>query len=139
MSLKDCCTKDVQYVDPKTPIIDVAKRMKDNKCGSILVAENDKLIGVMTDRDIVLRCIADSQDPLAMTAEQCMSPKVLYCYETDKPEDVLRNMADNGVRRMPIVDVDKALVGIVSFGDLAEACDDKKAAGEAIEQIRLAA
>jgi len=139
MSLRNCCTKDVQYVDPKTPITDVAKRMKDNKCGSILVAEDDKLIGMITDRDVVLRCIADSQDPATMTAEQCMSPKVLYCYESDEPEDVLKNMADNGVRRMPVVNTDKDLVGIVSFGDLAEACKNKEDAGEAMERIRLAA
>lgn len=139
MPLRNCITSDVQHANPDTLIVDVAKRMKDYDCGSILVSENDKLIGVITDRDIVLRCIADSQDPVAMTAQQCMSPEILYCYETAEPEDVLKNMADNGVRRMPVVDADKNLVGIVSFGDLAEACDDKKAAGEAMEQIKMAA
>jgi len=139
MSIKQCCTQDVQYVEPQTTITDVAKRMKDNDCGSILVGENNKLTGMITDRDIVLRCVAESLDPLSISAEQCMSPEVLYCFEDDSPRDVLDNMAQNGVRRMPVVNKDKDLVGIVSFTDVASLCEDKNFASDAMDRIKEAA
>jgi CBS domain-containing protein len=139
MKVKDCCTKNVLYVAPQTTIAEVAKLMKDNECGSILVGENDKLTGMITDRDIVLRCVADSQDPASMTADQCMTPGVLYCYDNNEPEEILKNMAKNKVGRMPVVDSDKKLVGIVTFGKLATACTDKDVTVEAVEEIRSVA
>lgn len=141
MSIKDVCTQDVEYVDPDTPLTKIARLMAERDCGSILVAENDRLTGVITDRDIVLRCVAKSGNPDNMTADQCKTPEVLYCYEHDEIEDVLKNMADNKVRRMPVLnnDEDKKLIGIVSFGDLSAACDRKEISGEAMEKIRRAA
>ncbi len=139
MKAKDCCTRDVVYVPPTATVAEVAKLMKDNECGSILVGENDKLTGMITDRDITLRCVADSQDPASMTAEQCMTPGVLYCYDNNEPEEILKNMAKNKVGRMPVVDSDKKLVGIVTFGKLAASCADKDVAVEAAEEIRGAA
>lgn len=138
-SVKDVCTKDVQYVSPDTKIDEVARRMKEHNCGSILVGEGDTLTGVITDHDIVLRCVADSQDPTTMEASQCQSPNILYCYEDDDVEEALRNMADNQIRRLPVLNSDKRLVGIVSFGDLSAACDHKEVSGQAMEQIRKAA
>lgn len=139
--IKDFCTRNVQYVDPGKTLTDVAKLMNKHDCGTVLVAENDKLTGVITDRDIVLRCVAESMDPMSMTAEQCQSPGVLYCYEEDKAEDILRNMAKNKVRRLAVLDnkSDKNLVGVVSFGDLAAACKNKELTGEAMKEIRKAA
>lgn len=141
MIVKNICTRDVQYVAPDTPLSEVARLMEEHDCGSILVGEGDKLTGVITDRDIALRCVAKSQDPATMTAEQCQTPEVLYCFENDKVEDVLQNMAENKVRRMVVLDnqQDKNLVGIVSFGDLSVACENKEVPGEAMEQIRRAA
>ena len=68
-----------------------------------------------------------------------MSPGMLYCYDTDEVESVLRNMGENAVKRLPVVDKDKKLVGIVSFGDLSAACDNKASSGEAMESIQKAA
>ena len=139
MQVKDVLTDNVCYVSPQTSLEDVAKKMKDHECGAIPVEKNDKMIGMVTDRDIVIRCVAASQDPQTMTAEQCMSPGMLYCYDTDEVESVLRNMGENAVKRLPVVNKDKNLVGIVSFGDLSAACDNKASSGEAMENIQKAA
>lgn len=141
MLIKDIQRENVQYVDPETPLTEVAQLMKKHDCGSILVGEDDKLSGVVTDRDIVMRCIAESANPASMTAGECQTPEVLYCYETSDVEDVLHNMAETKVRRMPVLDSpdSKQLVGIVSFGDLAAACEHKEVAGKTMEEIRQAA
>lgn len=140
MQIKEKYTTNVQYVSPDTPLIEVAKLMEKHDCGSVLVEENDKLIGVITDRDIVVRCVAQNKVPAEMTAGECKTPKILYCFETDEAEDVLQNMAENKVRRMPVLDneQDKNLVGIISFGDLSAICENKGASGEAMERIRKA-
>ena len=139
MKIQDVLSPDVQYVPPETSVCDIAKLMKTHDCGSILVGENDKLTGIITDRDITLRCVAESKDAETMTAAECMSPGVLYCHDTDVVEDVMRNMGEQGVRRMPVVNKDKRLVGIVSLADLAIACEDKGLCGETIKHVREAA
>ena len=113
--------------------------MKQNNCGFLPVGSETDPMGVITDRDIVLRCVAQEHDPLTMTAGECMSEGILYCFDTDKVEDVLENMGEQAVKRMPVVDKDKNLVGIVSFGDLSAACENKACCGEAMEDIREAA
>lgn len=141
MSVKECCTENVQIVSPNTPVAKVAQLMADNDCGSILVAEGNKLTGIITDRDIVLRCVANAKDPATFTAAECQTPKVLYCFEHDVPEKILKNMADNKVRRLAVLNNDnqKDLVGIVSFGDLTTACKDKSIPGDAHTRIRRSA
>lgn len=141
MTLRNIYTEDVKTVSPDTHISEVAKLMEHHDCGSILVADNDRLTGVITDRDIVIRCVSQKNDPATMTAEQCKSSEVLYCFEDSNPDEVLNNMAVNKVKRLPVLnnDRDKRLVGIVSFGDLSVACDRKEVSGEAMTEIRLAA
>lgn len=139
MQVKEALSQNVQYANPTTSVSQVASLMKEHDCGSIPVAENDKLVGMITDRDIVLRCVAENRDPLTMQAEECMSKGILYCYETDTLEDILENMGQEAIKRLPVVNKDKKLVGIVSFGDLSAACKDKSCAGETMEKIREAA
>lgn len=83
------------------------------------MAENDRLVGMITDRDIAIRCVADGHHPIETTAKSIMSREILYCWETDSADDVARNMGENKMRRMPVLDKDKRLVGIVTLGDLA--------------------
>ena len=141
MLVKSVCSENPQYVSPDTPLTEVAERMKQHDCGTILVGEGDKLTGIITDRDIVIRCIAKWQDPATMTADQCKTPKILYCTQSDEAETVLEDMARNEVRRMVVLDNrdDKNLVGIVSFGDLSVACNNKEVPGQAMEALRRAA
>lgn len=140
MQIKEKYTKNVQYVSPDTPLTQVAKLMEEHDCGSVLVAENEKLAGVITDRDIVVRCVAQSKAPTEMTAGECKTPEILYCFETDEAEDVLKNMAKNKVRRMPVLnnEQNKKLMGIISLGDVSAICENKEASGEAMERIRKA-
>jgi CBS domain-containing protein len=126
-------TEKVSFVAPDTRIPVVAGIMRDEDIGSTPVVENDRLIGMVTDRDIVIRVVAEDKDPRAVTARDAMSPKVLYCFDDQNVEDVLENMGDNQIRRLPVVNRDKRLVGVVSLGDLAKASSGK--AGDALEEI----
>lgn len=125
MKIKDIMSKDVEVVSPETLLHEVAKKMQASDCGSVLVAEDDRLVGVITDRDIALRCVAKSHDPASTRADQVMTKEILYCRAGDEMEDVVQNMMRNKVRRLPVLDDDKRLVGIVSLGDMAASSTDE--------------
>ena len=93
--------------------------MQKRDCGCVIVVKDDRLVGMITDRDIAVRCIANAHDPASTTAEKVMSPEILYCRDTDEADDVAKNMGENKVRRLPVLNAEKRLVGIVSLGDLA--------------------
>ncbi len=137
MKIKDIMSKDVQIVSPKDFLPEVARKMQNADCGSILVAEDDRLIGVITDRDLALRCVAEAHHPAKTTAEQVMTKEMLYCHDNDEMEKVALNMTKNKVRRLPVLDKDKRLVGIVSLGDLASHSTDHHylVCGKALGQI----
>ena len=133
--VRDIMSKDVQIVSPETLIHEVAKKMLERDCGSILVAKDGRLVGIITDRDIALRCVAESHQPAETTAEQVMTPETLYCRDTDDVEEVAQNMTENKVRRLPVLDENKRLVGIVSLGDLAVKSKDHIVCGRALGHI----
>jgi CBS domain-containing protein len=119
MKIKDIMTTNIATIEPNAYLNEVARKMLDYDCGCVLVAKNDRLLGVITDRDIVVRCIAKDEDPTETMAENIMTAQVLYCYEEDDADDVTRNMAENKVRRMVVLNEQKRMVGMVSLGDLA--------------------
>lgn len=119
MKIKDIMSTNVEIVSPATLLHEVAKKMQSSDCGSVLVGADDRLVGVITDRDLALRCIAESHHPAETTAEKVMTQQILYCRDTDSLEDVTLNMTENKIRRLPVLDQEKKLVGIVSLGDLA--------------------
>ncbi len=132
MRINEIMSKDVLVVLPDALLNEVAKKMRQNDCGSILVAKDDRLLGVITDRDLALRCVAESHHPAETTAAQVMTAEILYCRDTDELEDVALNMTTNKVRRLPVLDKDKRLVGIVSLGDLAVHSTDHIICGRAL-------
>jgi CBS domain-containing protein len=134
MKIKDVMTPDVSFVGPDTSILEIARKMREGDIGSTPVVENERLVGMVTDRDIVVRAIAEGGDVRTKTARDAMSPGILYCYADDSVESVLDNMGDQQIRRLPVVDSDKRLVGVVSLGDLALS-GKRKAAGEALQEI----
>jgi CBS domain-containing protein len=134
MKIKDVMTPDVSFVRPDTSILEIARKMREGDIGSTPVIENERLVGMVTDRDIVVRAIAEGGDVRTKTARDAMSPGILYCYADDSVESVLDNMGDQQIRRLPVVDSDKRLVGVVSLGDLALS-GKRKAAGEALQEI----
>jgi CBS domain-containing protein len=109
---------DVQLASPKQSIRDAAKIMAKIDAGVLPVGENDKLVGVITDRDIAVRAVAEGKAPTTKVRD-VMSQEVLYCFDDQELEDVARNMAEQKVRRLPVVNREKRLVGIISLGDLA--------------------
>jgi CBS domain-containing protein len=133
MEIRDVMTEHVDFVSPETQVLEIARKMRENDIGSTPVVENDRMIGMVTDRDIVIRVVAAGQDVLSATARVAMSPKVLYCFDDQTVEEVLENMGHNQVRRLPVVNRDKRLVGVVSLGDLVKASEGK--AGAALHDI----
>ena len=134
MQIQDLMTADVSFIGPDTPILEIARKMREDDIGSTPVVENDRLVGMVTDRDIVVRALADGGDVRSMTARDAMSPGVLYCFADETLEAVLENMGDQQIRRLPVVNRDKRLVGIVSLGDLALS-GKRRATGEALKDI----
>jgi CBS domain-containing protein len=131
MQVKDIMCKDCQYIHPDTSLKDAAKLMRDLDVGFLPVEENDRLVGVVTDRDIVIRGLAGGLDG---DVKNAMSSGCLYCHEDDSIEDLSTNMAKNKVRRLPVMNKDKRLVGVVSLGDLSFK-GSQQVAGEALAAV----
>jgi CBS domain-containing protein len=130
MKVSDCVTRDVRIASPKETIREAAMAMASVDAGVLPVGENDRLVGMITDRDIAVRGVACGKGPDA-TVREVMSAEVKYCFEDDDADEVLRNMADLQVRRLPVVSHDKRLVGIISLSDLATN-GEAKHAGDAL-------
>jgi CBS domain-containing protein len=111
-------TRDVRVCDPGHSIRDCAKTMAEIDAGALPVGENDRLVGMITDRDIAIRAIAQGKGPDTPVRE-VMSAEVKYCFEDEDLDHVAKNMGNIRVRRLPVVNRDKRLVGILSLGDLA--------------------
>jgi CBS domain-containing protein len=118
MQIKDIMTRDVCVVDPKQSIGDAAKRMVDLDVGLLPVGENDRLVGMISDRDIALRAVAKGKGVETKVSE-IMTRDVKYLYEDRDVEEAAENMAQQQLRRMPVLDRSKRLVGIVSLADIA--------------------
>lgn len=118
MRVSECMTRDVRLANPGQSIRDVAKIMADIDAGAVPVSDNDRLVGMITDRDIAVRAVAAGKGPDTPVRE-VMSAEVKYCFDDEDLDHVAKNMADIRVRRLPVVNRDKRLVGILSLGDLA--------------------
>lgn len=133
MRISECMSRDVCLARPSDTIEQIAKMMANIDCGCVPVQENDRLAGMITDRDIAIRAIAEGKGPDTLASE-VMSRDVKYCYEDDDVDDVLRNMGDIKLRRLPVLNREKRLVGIVSLSDLATG-NERPRAGEALQHI----
>jgi len=135
MKISDCMTRKVRVIEPGLSLREAARLMADLDAGVLPVSENDRLVGVLTDRDIAIRAIAAGMGPDTLVSE-AMSPEVKYCYEDEDVEHVAQNMGDLQVRRLPVMNRDKRLVGIVTLGDIAcHRRTDSEVVGEALGSI----
>ena len=130
MQAQDLMTRDVTIVDPETTIQQAARAMVALDVGALPVGEDDRLVGIITDRDIVVRGIAEGKGPKTKVRE-LMTPAVKYCFVDDEVEEIATNMADIQLRRLPVMDHDKRLVGILSLSDIAVG-DEPEQAAEAL-------
>jgi CBS domain-containing protein len=137
MKIKDCMTRDVRIANPNETIRDAAKMMCECDAGAVPVGENDRLVGMLTDRDIAIRAVAEGKGPDTRIRD-VMSAEVKYCYDDEDVDDVARNMAELQVRRLPVLDRDKRLVGIIALGDLACSDETSDVASNALSGISRA-
>jgi CBS domain-containing protein len=133
MKVSEAMTRDVRVANPDQSIREVAQMMVDLDAGALPVGAEDRLIGMITDRDIAIRGVAKGGTP-DTPVRDVMTADVKYCFEDEEIENVARNMADIQVRRLPVVNRDKRLVGIIAIADLA-ANEDMEVVGAAVSGI----
>ncbi|MCC6946703.1 MAG: CBS domain-containing protein [Bradyrhizobiaceae bacterium] len=126
MQVREAMTSDVLIANPQQSIRDAARAMAALDAGSLPVGEGDRLVGMITDRDIAVRAVALGLGPETPVSE-VMSREIKYCFDDEAIEDIAENMGSIKVRRLPVVNRSKRLVGIISLGDIARA-DDGSAA-----------
>lgn len=111
--------KGAEWLGPDTPVSEVARKMRDLDVGAIPIGENDRLIGMVTDRDIACRAVADGKDCSKMTARDVMTRNIVFCRDDEDVEDALRIMEQKKIRRLPVINNKKRMVGMLSIGDIS--------------------
>ena len=132
--LKDLMSRDVKVISPDMTIRDAAGKMRDGDFGMMPVGEDDRLIGTISDRDIAIRAVAEGKDADTQV-RNVMSEGVAWAYEDDSVEQAAKIMSERQVRRLPVVDRDKRLVGIVALGDFAVESSEIRPAAQALSEI----
>jgi len=136
MKIKDVMTQGVECARPADNIAHAADRMRNLDVGSLPVCgDEDKLVGMITDRDITIRATASACDATVTPVRDVMTPSIVYCFEDQNVEDAAKLMEENQIRRLVVLDRNKRLVGIVSLGDLAVKAGDDHLSGEALERV----
>jgi CBS domain-containing protein len=132
--LKDLMSRDVKVISPDMSIQDAAIKMREGDFGMMPVGEDDRMIGTLSDRDIAIRAVADGMDA-STKVRDVMSEGIAWAYEDDSVEQAAKIMSEWQVRRLPVVDRDKRLVGIVALGDFAVESSDIQPVAEALSEI----
>jgi CBS domain-containing protein len=135
MKVSESMTAGVEVVSPQEPIAQAARTMRDKEVGFLPVLENGKLVGIVTDRDMVIRGVARDLRPDAPVRD-VMSRELLYCFDDEDLDDAAAKMSDNQVRRLPVLTRDMTLIGVITLGDIAQASDDDGLrAGETLSKV----
>lgn len=119
MKVKDAMHAGVVWVGPETSLIEIAQKMRDHDIGAIPIGDNDRLIGMVTDRDIVCRAVANGGSLEKLTARDVMTPKIVYCRTSEELDDAAEIMEEKKIRRLPVIDENKRMVGMLSLGDIS--------------------
>lgn len=134
MNIGHCMSKEVRIASPSQTIQTAARMMKDIDAGMLPVGENDRLIGMITDRDIAVRAVASGRGP-DTSVREIMSTEVHYCFEDEDLDDVSLKMGELQIRRLPVLNRAKRLVGIISLGDVSQVDDDGFASANALSGV----
>jgi CBS domain-containing protein len=134
MQVKDIMSRDVEFVTNNNTLQEAAEKMKDLDVGELPIVVGKEAVGIITDRDIVVRGVAHGLDPKAATVVDAMTEKIIVCREDDEIEKVARTMGAKKIRRLPVMDNDGQMSGVVSLGDLALNLD-KSLVGEVLMEI----
>ena len=135
MPLRDIMTEAVELIGPDDTLQVAARRMREIDTGFLPVTDGERLVGALTDRDITVRAVAEGLDPTSARVREAMSDAPLYVYEDQEPDDAAALMEEMQIRRLPVVDRQNRLVGVVSLGDLAHRLDAPDLAGRTLDEI----
>ena len=135
MQVKDVMTRGAEVVLPDATLQEAASKMKSLDIGPLPVCDGDKIIGMLTDRDITVRATAEGLDPKQTRVREVMSKELITCLEDQDVKEAAELMQSKQIRRVPILNKDKRLVGMLSLGDLANRIQDSKLAGKTLEEV----
>ena len=136
MQVKEVMTRGVECMRPDATLQEAARKMRELDVGPLPVCgDNDRLVGMLTDRDITVRAVAEGQDPKSALVRDIMTPSIIYCFEDQDVTEAARLMKENQIRRLVVLNRNKRLVGIVSLGDLAVETGDEELAGKTLEEV----
>ena len=135
MQLKDIMTPGVEVIAPEASIYEAAEQMSHLDIGPLPVCDGERLVGMLTDRDITVRAVAAGRDPLTTQVRDVMTPDMVYGFEDQDVEDAARLMEQYQIRRLPVLNRNKQLVGMVALGDLAVHAGTRPVAAEVLEQV----
>ena len=136
MQVKDIMTANVECIGPEDTLQDAARKMRDRDVGPLPVCgDDDRLVGMITDRDIVIRAVAEGRDPKATPVREAMTEEIVTCFAEDDVDDAARTMRERQIRRLIVLDADKRLAGIVALGDLATDTGDRDRMSVVLEGV----
>ena len=135
MQVKDVMTRGAEVVRPDATLQEAANKMRSLDIGPLPVCDGDKVIGMLTDRDITVRATAEGLDPKQTRVREVMSKELITCLEDQDVKEAAELMQSKQIRRVPILNKDKRLVGMLSLGDLAHRSQDSKLAGKTLEEV----
>ena len=121
MKVKEAMHTGVEWCAPDTPVSEIARLMREQDVGAVPIGENDRLVGMVTDRDIVCRGCSSGRDPGMVKAREVMTSGIIYCVEDQEVSDALHLMEDKKIRRLPVLNDKKRMVGMLTMGDVAHA------------------
>lgn len=119
MKVREAMHSGASWIDPNLPLPDIAEKMRQDDIGAMPVGENDRLIGMVTDRDIAIRGLGGREDPLQLTARDVMTGPIVYCSANQDLEDAVRIMERKRIRRLPVIDENRRMIGMLGLGDIA--------------------
>lgn len=119
MFVRDAMTPHAEWIDPQVSLIDVARRMRDHNIGCLPVGENDRLIGMITDRDLACRAVAEGVDLTTAKAREVMTKGITWCFDDESVDDAVERMEEKQIHHMPVLNRQKRIIGILSLSDLA--------------------
>lgn len=134
MKIHDIMTSGARCVSPGDSLAQAARVMRELDVGAVPVCNNDHLDGMLTDRDIAIRAVADGRDPQKTTVKETMSPHIIYAFEDDEVDRAAHLMEEHQIRRLPVLNREKRLVGIVSLGDISTRAS-ADLSGEALKEV----
>ncbi len=135
MQLKDVMTRDVEVIHPDATLQEAARKMKALDVGPLPVCDGERVVGMLTDRDITVRATAEGRDPTTTKVREAMTPEVVYLLEDQDTEEAAQLMQERQLRRLLVMGPDRHVVGIVALGDLAVETGDERRVGQVLEGI----